>query len=98
MPVPVPDYNAAVVYQASPATDPATYVTTWTVRYLIGLIVSGAFTAYNHPSFQGLAKGTTVVVTCSATDTAQQQYQAVQQAIATQEGLNLAGGDLVVLP
>lgn len=96
MSVAVTSYNYARVWSSIPVTDPSTFDTTWTCRYVVGYKpVSGPIVYYSHPSFQGPAVGQVVVVACSHTQNAQAQFGAIQSAIATQEGLNLAGGDTV---
>ena len=89
MPVAVTSYNYARALTYVPVTDPVTFNTVWTCTYVVGYKpASGPVVYYNHASFQGIAVGKTVVVSCTASQNAQAQLTAIASAIATQEGLN----------
>lgn len=72
---------------------------TATVFYWIGYKPpSGDVIPLNAPMVQGVAKGISVTLTNYATtNTIAQMEGAITQAIETQEGLSVAGGDTIVL-
>jgi hypothetical protein len=68
------------------------------VDYVVGhKPTTGPILYLSHPSFVGAAQGKTVTVTSAVTDTHEQSGQAVANAIAAAETLNIAGGDTVQL-
>lgn len=72
---------------------------TATVYYWIGYKpASGSVIPLNQPMVQGVAKGISVSLTnYVTTNTIAQMEGAITQAIETQEGLSVAGGDTIVL-
>ncbi|HZU49978.1 MAG TPA: hypothetical protein VFA16_22400 [Mycobacterium sp.] len=77
--------------------DPNTLTDTITVWYQVGYKdpVSGAVTLLgNNP---GIANGTFIVYTSPASEARATTYTNIQNSIAAQEGLNLSGGDSVVI-
>lgn len=90
--------NYARIVRTNHAIDPTTNNDTITAFYVVGnKAADGTVRDYNHDGYQGIANGLTATFVSAPTNTQQQVMTALVNAIATQEGLNLAGGDTVAL-
>jgi len=73
--------------------NPQTSSGTIKCSYVVGYVLGGVYTDYPACALIGTAS-----ITVSPTDTAAESYARLQAAIAANEGLNLSGGDQVILP
>lgn len=91
--------NYARITRSQHQPDPTTGNDTITVYYVVGHKdpTTGQITDFTREGMQGCANGTSVTYLAPGTNTGQQTMQALVSAVASQEGLSLASGDIVAM-